>query len=231
MPDIQRIAHKAYLGMAEATELVLIKPRIVWAEKQLGHKFDFTVRKGSGQATNHRSTSRRNNFKITYGIDRIIDSLTSERAAMCLCYTELNERFAVGKPITPLMKLGHTVIHESAHWIQVVLGRRYEGSVHNSEFYEILKRAYSAGTDKLVAEEIMKQFTGDEEAQRILTTPYEIKRTKVFNLKIGQTVMLMLNPGNGREIKGVITKINKKTAHVETDQGKYKATLGLLRAA
>ncbi len=52
--------------------------------------------------------------------------------------------------INLLNVLTHTMAHEIGHFVQVILGRRYDSSVHNPEFYTILDRIHqSSEADKL----------------------------------------------------------------------------------
>lgn len=65
---------------------------------------------------------------------------------------EVHERRYFDGELTLLNVLSNCIAHEFAHFVQNILGWRYDGSVHNREFYKILDRIHANGEgDKIRA--------------------------------------------------------------------------------
>ncbi len=140
------------MAMCRITEDLLWKPRIGWALKH-NPNASLTVRLGSGSKTclTHARDVRRNaDMTLTYGIKMIADKSDPESICKWLTAKEVHQRKYFQGEINLLNVLTHTMAHEFGHFVQVILGRRYDGSVHNPEFYTILDRIHQSGeADKL----------------------------------------------------------------------------------
>jgi hypothetical protein len=134
-------------AMCKVTNDLLWKPRINWAIKH-NSTADLTIRVGSGNKTyvSHKRDSAKNaSMTLTYGAKMVADKMDPDRMAIWRTSREVFERKYYGGQLTLLNVLGHTMAHEFGHFVQVILGRRYSGSVHNEEFYTILDRIHASG--------------------------------------------------------------------------------------
>lgn len=141
-------------AMCKVTDEVLWKPRRGWATKH-NPTADLDFRVGSGKHTylkHRRVTANDASMTITYGKQMVVSKSDPETMCNWLTSRELHERRYYGGELTLLNILAHTVAHEFGHFVQVILGRRYDGSVHNQEFYVILDRIHASGEgDKIRA--------------------------------------------------------------------------------
>ncbi|WP_240440678.1 hypothetical protein [Pseudomonas aeruginosa] len=82
---------------------------------------------------------------LTYGIKMVVSKSDPNLIYKWLTSREIHERKYFDGKINLLNVLAHTMAHEFGHFVQVILGRRYDGSVHNQEFYAILDRIHASG--------------------------------------------------------------------------------------
>lgn len=134
--------------MCTVTEDLLWKPRIGWAKKH-NPTADLVLRVGTGKKTylsHQRDVDHNARMTLTYGSQMVADKARPERLGLWRSGREVKERGYYGGELTLLNVLAHTMAHEFGHFVQVILGRRYSGSVHNDEFYQILDRIHG-GSD------------------------------------------------------------------------------------
>lgn len=130
-------------AMCEVTDELLWQPRLSWARRKMPGA-ELTFRVGTGRKTYLRSRRGSSAMVITYGSKMIASKTDSSSMCKWLTAREIHERGYYGGQLTLLNVLSHTVAHEFGHCVQVILGRRYDGSVHNTEFYEILDRIHAS---------------------------------------------------------------------------------------
>lgn len=134
-------------AMCRVTDELLWKPRIGWALKH-NPTADLKVRVGSGKATYlaHRHDVERDaRMTLTYGAKMVASKTDPVKLCQWTTGREVSERGYYEGELTLLNVLAHTMAHEFGHFVQVILGRRYSGSVHNHEFYKILDRIHNSG--------------------------------------------------------------------------------------
>ncbi|MFG8752439.1 hypothetical protein ACEPU1_29435 [Pseudomonas aeruginosa] len=139
--------HTVALAMCRITEELLWKPRMGWAAKH-NPTARLTIRVGSGKKTylsHPRDVAENAHMTLTYGVKMVADKSDPTYICKWLTSREVHERGYYGGQINLLNVLAHTMAHEFGHFVQVILGRRYDGSVHNQEFYVILDRIHASG--------------------------------------------------------------------------------------
>lgn len=118
-----------------------------WAAKH-NPKARLRIRVGSGQKTylsHPRDVTTDANMTLTYGVKMVASKTDPHLICKWLTSREIHERNYFNGQINLLNVLAHTMAHEFGHFVQVILGRRYDGSVHNHEFYAILDRIHASG--------------------------------------------------------------------------------------
>lgn len=139
-------------AMCEVTDEILWKPRRAWALKH-NPTADLELKVGSGKKTylsHKRDISNDACMTLTYGKLMVASKSNPDSLCEWLSSREVYERRYFNRELNLLNVLSHTVAHEFAHFVQNILGRRYDGSVHNREFYTILDRVHSSGeADKI----------------------------------------------------------------------------------
>lgn len=104
--------------------------------------FNFETRVGHGKKTYHRKIGL-NQSIITYGFKAILSKQSSfSKAAGWLSTKEIIKYKFFNGNVTFKNLIIHTVIHEFSHFIQCLRGHRLLNSVHNDQFYSILKEMY-----------------------------------------------------------------------------------------
>ena len=120
---------------------------MAWAAKH-NPKARLTIRVGSGKKTylsHSRDVATNAHMTLTYGIKMVASKSDPNYICKWLTSREVHERKYFNGQINLLNVLAHTMAHEFGHFVQVILGRRYDGSVHNQEFYVILDRIHASG--------------------------------------------------------------------------------------
>jgi hypothetical protein len=141
-------------AMCKVTDEVLWQPRKAWALKH-NPGADLKFRVGSGKKTylrHQRDLADDARMTITYGSQMVASK--TDPVAMCrwLSSREIHKRRYYDGELNLLNILSHTIAHEFGHFVQVILGRSYSGSVHNAEFYTILDRIHSGGEGDKIRE-------------------------------------------------------------------------------
>lgn len=151
--------HIVALAMCRITEDLLWKPRMAWASKH-NPKAKLTIRVGSGKKTylsHPRDVKANAHMTLTYGVKMVASKTDPNYICKWLTSREVHERKYYGGQITLLNVLAHTIAHEFGHFVQVILGRRYDGSVHNEEFYVILDRIHASGEGDKIRDALHRQ--------------------------------------------------------------------------
>lgn len=134
-------------AMCEVTDEVLWQPRRSWALKH-NATADLVLRVGSGEKTcvsHARDITKNARLTLTYGKMMVASKMDPGELCRWRTSREVFERNYFDKQLTLLNVLAHTIAHEFGHVVQNILGRRYDGSVHNKEFYAILDRIHASG--------------------------------------------------------------------------------------
>tara|TARA_B100000700_G_scaffold178953_1_gene197616 strand:- start:11939 stop:12976 length:1038 start_codon:yes stop_codon:yes gene_type:complete len=176
-----------------------------------------SVRVGSGRRTCHQFDRLQRNSVITYGKKAINDKIQNGQKS--LGYTTAKEikqyGFFNGK-ITTKNLLVAVVLHEYAHYIQVLNGQRYRGSVHNDHFYEILNDLHYQG----YANEVKSFLDNDPVFNQL---PDEKINEEANNLKekikTGDKVSFTLK--SGKKVTQRVIRLNQKTVSTETYRISY----------
>lgn len=192
--------------LCQMGEQALWQPRQEWA-RRLKPNVSLSFRPGRGSKTYHQA--RDDSHVIILGVACLADQLESKKAACrWLSASEIQKRKYFGGRLLPAELLVHILCHEFAHFVQVLLGRRYRGSVHNKEFYEILDRIHKKGH----ADHLLKQFRIACDKQDIelrFQRKPELKR--VFN--VGDQVVAKTSDSL---VRGYIENIAEKSVTIHT---------------
>lgn len=127
-------------------------------QQEISHKYSHSLKTsmGSGTRTYHCKKSRSEHI-IVFGKKMILSKNLSEfESFRFLSYHEIKKYGFYDGVISPKTLLAHTAIHEFAHYIQVLRGERYYGSVHNPAFYEILTEIH-----EFLGQEVLDRFNND----------------------------------------------------------------------
>lgn len=238
---------KLYRGMQLATE-ALLQPRIAWAQERVG-EFSFSLHLGRGRRTYLRHSqiptrtgllkrsTMQHEFKLVYGRRCIAEMFDPEQYHRWKSFAELKNNLGPhhSEPLTPLRHLSHIVLHEFSHFVQSVLGQRYNGSVHNREFYHILERSYAADSDLQVMQFLLDACGDCPETIAALHTGYGSQRLPLptaaafsprarapHGFQRGQQVSFVYRR---KTYTGTITRLNKQRASVDCDSAKFPRAL------
>lgn len=132
--------------MCEVTLELLWKPRMQWAAQRLPN-VDLKLRVGSGKRTYlmaQKDLSVDATMILNYGVKMVSRKTDPDLMVGWRTAREIHQRGYYQGELTLLNVLAHTMAHEFSHFVQVVLGRAYDGSVHNAEFYAILDRLHAS---------------------------------------------------------------------------------------
>ena len=233
---------KLYRGMQLATE-ALLGLRQEWAEERLG-EFTFDLQLGRGRRTylQHSQASGpakllkrskiSHGFKLVYGrrcIEEIFDAGHYHRwKSFAELKNNLDDKHQ--GPLTPLQHLSHIVLHEFSHFVQSVLGQRYNRSVHNPEFYQILASSYAAGSEQLVMTHILKACEDCPQTMTALHTSYGSRllpappadACTTHGFQRGQKVSFVYRT---QPYTGTITRLNKQRASVTCQNADFPRAL------
>lgn len=189
--------------MCDVTIDMLWVPRLQWARSK-SPGCDLKARVGSGRATYVRHPAVMNSdplkpfvMKLTYG-EKMVESKCSTRQALAwLSSREIMARGYFNKELTLLNILAHTCLHEFSHVCQVLLKRRYDGSVHNEEFYKILDSAHFKGYGFKVRDELHRRCLNEGiDLSAIRHNPNEVKQDGfgMEDVHVGQLYTLQKAP-------------------------------------
>lgn len=223
-----------YQGMHDAT-LKLLEVRQQWAIEHIG-VFDFGIKMGRGRRTYLRSQqdgwSRQSPtvFQVIYGVHCIAEMFDNQQCQQWASHKELTQRDFLDQQdtLTPLTYLSHIVLHEFAHFVQLVLGRRYRGSVHNREFYDILHRSYKSNDHHQVNATILKAVGNHPELIARLQKPLLMAPPKAHrphkndHFQHGQAITFK---HGGKHYTGTITRLNKRRASIACHDPKFSKAL------
>jgi len=174
-----------------------------------------TTRISRGKGTYHKKLSF-THHQITYGLRMIADMMGTKSAACSWASSREIQRFDFFKgEVTPLTLLAQSVCHEFAHLIQVVEGRRWKGSQHNSYFYSVLDDIYEDGVAFLVRDFIMAEC--EKQNIDILTfVPEElvsdVPEVERVVFRVGDRVHFQTK--TGEKIEGHVRRVNAKSVSV-----------------
>lgn len=198
-------------AMIVATKTLFCE-RKQWAMARNGKDFKFDVVIGTGKRTCHISSRQKDSFKIIYGLEMIQDQLNAKTACSWLTFRELIDfKFCSKDNISTLTLLSHVVLHEFGHWVQTIMGARYENSVHNEEFYKILSKAYRNNVNQQIEGLILKQIKNDDVIQRIKAPFEKLKYHVKSDFRLNERVKFDFN---GAVYEGHIKKKNDRTCVV-----------------
>lgn len=191
--------HLAQL-LCELSDKFLWQPRIAWAQSRIPN-VQLTFKVGTGKKTYHMGDG--NTHAITFGSKMVLKKRYSARA--CAVWTtgqEILQRGYFGSRLELPELLTHTACHEFAHFVQVILGRRYRGSCHNDEFYQILDRIHHKGH----ADHLLTIFK--REAQRRRLDTRFISNEQLQSFAVGEMVTWL---GRGQKFIAKVIRVNQRT--------------------
>lgn len=171
MKQTQSIAAKdkyKYIAelMVTASETVLYSKHKAWVQmKHPGVSLKFRV--GTGKATYHSSPVNNvgpRKHQITYGVKMVASKHSSySQAILWTTGKEILLKGYFDKRVTLQTLLAHTILHEYAHFYQVLSGGRTRGSVHNEKFYRILNQLHECG----LSNELLYYLMENEEYRKM----------------------------------------------------------------
>lgn len=130
-----------------------------------------------------------------------------------------NGKYFDGK-ITVTNSLAWCACHEFSHFIQRMNGWRYDGSVHNDDFYRVCDRLHRSGLAHQVRDFIVNQVGPIE----FIDPSDTLAAERANRLSAGQWIQF---PISGQVVAGVITRVNKKTYSVDGQAGRYKVPFAI----
>lgn len=220
---IQLPDHSQHKAVAEAmcgvTKDIVWNHIKDWAEnKKPG--IIFQCRPGAGRATYHKHKHGSLTHTITFGAEMVQSKTTPKEIAHWTTSREIIERGYYNGELSTLNALAHCCLHEAGHLVQVLLGRRYKGSVHNEEFYQILDRSHQSE----IAAQVKDELQARSRRQGIII-PSEIVSTKEAiaiqkPIRKGATVKVEFQ---GNVIECLVMKVNAKTC-ILTGIGRWTGT-------
>lgn len=129
--------------MCDLTNEELWLPRRDWAlQRRPGVELTLRVGTGKRTAVLHRPTGP---LTLVYGTKMVEAKCDPARMAQWRTSKEIVERGYFDGDLTLLNSLAHTVTHEFAHVVVVVMGLREANKSHSPEFYRILDKAHANG--------------------------------------------------------------------------------------
>lgn len=206
---------------------------VVWdhakrvAENNGGFLVDQLVtRVGSGKKTYHTRKPVNNTYShvITYGAKAVQDKTDFFRANGYFTGREIQERNYFNGEITYPNLIAHTIIHETAHAIQAVVGKRYANSVHNKHFYALL-RELSNACDQEVLFELNTRTSKYGLSMDFDPNTYDVSEAGNPTLsrpKLQVGALISFKNRQGARSLGVIDRVGRSKSDVEVYQGEYK---------
>jgi hypothetical protein len=196
--------------LIDATENVLMKDFEDWMNEKHPNK-KLTYKIGSGKKTYHRKLSETKSV-IVYGKKMIESKLISYRnCAMWLTGKEILARNYFNSELTIQTSLCSVIVHEVAHYFQVIAGHRDYGSVHNEHFYRILDKMHASGASQKVYDYLNQHqlfreldFEQKDESSSDIAIPVFSKS----DFKIGY--VFYFKDSSGNEIVEIVRKVNSK---------------------
>lgn len=150
-----------------------------------------TCRVGSGKATYHV------NKTITYGVKMVESKLTESSARLWTTGKEIIKRKYFDEFNFQNIIIA-TILHEYAHYIQVISGGRHHRSVHNEEFYKILDGFYEKEYHFLLKDYLMKYDVywntefNEEDTSQVIYNKENLKDAKYIKIKAKKNTSVVL---------------------------------------
>ena len=200
--------------MGRVTEHVLWNDGLDWiADKQPNARL--ITRVGSGNKTYCRHARGGCEFTLTYGVKMIASKFHYDTASRWATFAELTTRGYYNSEITPLNLLSHTVCHEFTHIIQAIKGWRYDGSVHNKEFYYLLDKLHS----NEMADKVRDHLLHVCQKRSIDVTKMQGQvAQKASVIVFRKDLPVEFDSRDGQTIKCIVKKVNPKTITVAPEE-------------
>lgn len=136
--------------------------------------------------------------------------LNKSDAARWTTGKEITNRRYFGVDLSLMNCLAHTAVHEFGHVIQRINGWRYDGSVHNTDFYRILDRIHTSGK----AHEVLG-FLEDRVGILEFESDFDPMST-VTMVNRGDRIAFDIR---GTRYQGVVSRINTQSYSVKLANG------------
>jgi hypothetical protein len=223
--DVSKISDLAIAhAMCDASVDILWKHIEPWAKKKKLN-IELRCRVGSGKRTYHRKLSA-NVHLLNYGIKMVGNKrLNPASASRWTTGREILKRGYFDSSLTLSNIISHTVVHEFSHLIQVLNGWRYDGSVHNEDFYNVVDRIYLSGKADEVKYYLLDRcgrFDLDDRWNELANQISEENLESNQLLPRGQSILFL---HNGCQKKAIITRVNKHTYSIQGDSFKGRLPL------
>jgi hypothetical protein len=211
--------------MVNATKDVLHEGCKEWLDKNHPNR-KLEIKIGSGKSTYHRENPT-NRHKIVFGTDMVRETMESEYVSSKWTHgDEIVERNYFNGDLSPQNMMVAAIIHEYAHFIQVIMGYRTRKSVHNKEFYEILDRMHNNGHAIRVLNNVM-QFPEFQEMK------YKHAHKKGMDIiydqsNLSEGMMLTFVGKEKAAITGIIKRTSKRTVSVSVPGRLYRVPYHLI---
>jgi sporulation protein YlmC with PRC-barrel domain len=206
--------------------------------ESLSRDIKLACRVGSGKSTYHKKSGH--NHIIVYGQEMVSSVLSSKKRAMSWTMGKENIKYNFFKGnVTPQILLASVAVHEFAHFIQVLMGGRTAGSVHNKCFYTVLNKLHKSDFAQDVLNFLMEdekfaalQFGEETGRGGFVLTEREcpdVGQRKIDSYdsttaRIGDVISFKLR--SGRIETAHVSKVNAKTVSAKT----YRVPYGLVTA-
>lgn len=197
--------------MGHATRNVLWASNQDWIlQKVPGARL--ATRVGPGKKT-YCKYDQKNCFTLTYGKKMVESKFDPRFACRWLSTKEIQQRKYYGGDPTLLNILSHTICHEYVHIIQNIKRWRYDGSVHNPQFYYLLDRLHKSDLSQKVRNYLSEQCHRAE-IELAFSASYDVPEMEpAHNFRVGE--MVRFNTREGRLVTGQIKRVNKKTLTIK----------------
>ncbi|MCL6414078.1 hypothetical protein MIB92_00310 [Aestuariirhabdus sp. Z084] len=200
---------------ALACLLVEVTEQVLWQEiqpwlRERDHCIQLRCRVGSGRATYHSQQGARHT--ITYGRKMITSKRCPQQAQLWTTAREIQSRGYFGGQAGFAELMAHTCCHEFAHLVQSLNGWYRRGSIHNRGFYQILDRIHRSGTAGRVLEALRIEAARHSVSLTFDTPSGAPSDSPRIAIQRGQRVGFRYR---GRQVSGIITRINQKTVRIE----------------
>lgn len=211
--------------MVNATKDILHKSCQSWLDMKYPNT-KLTIKIGTGKATHHKKLSH-GNHQIVFGVDMIKEVMESEYISSKWRHgEEIVERQYFNGVLSPQHMMVAAVMHEYAHFVQVLNGGRTYKSVHNKNFYEILDRMHANGHANNILIYLMsfkefKEMCYKHEHKKDMSITFTQQ-----NIAVGKRLTFVNK--EKKEISGIVERTSKRTVTINVHQGKYRVPYHLI---
>ena len=216
-----------------ANIMVVISHTVVWPviqevckTKNIKMPYPFQSRVGTGAKTYHslKRTEGKIQHVVTYGQKMIMDKFDYNRAILWLTGREIIKYKFFNGNVSFENVVAHTILHEMAHALQVIMSDREYNSVHNEAFYKWLGLLHERCGDEVLYE--LKKRSEEKNVHLDFKTPKNTdretteKEIKSSHLKLKELYLCKFDRTDTFLVK--LIKINPKSSTITVVEKKSK---------